>query len=327
MRWEEFRDDDRGYLAWIADHPDGYVINILRSHSPANARLHHAGCWTISGEPARGGAWTGPYVKVCCGDRGELEQWALEHTGAPVKRCGACHSARDPAGAKRVAGAVSLGRFGRAASSGRTELRGPAPGRPVVEAWADDYIRFERRPEWQQRLRKEIRARARQLEPSEEQVLHATFFGAKLPNQDVENLVLYYINSFRVAGRRGVRFELAPRAPRSPTGSEYPYAYRYELAPRVGGFVHWRETRRLARFDWAELGSFSGEKKLAQVWLALARGDVEIADPVRAPDTPFSVRVTIRPPLDRTPVIGGLLKGIRWRRLRLPGPHGRHDAD
>lgn len=140
--------------------------------------------------------------------------------------------------------------------------------------------------------------------------MHATFFGAKLPNQDVENLVLYYIDSFAVPGRHGVRFEIAPRPPASPDGAEYPYGYRYELAPRRGGFAHWRETRRLARFDWAELGSFSGEKKLAQVWLALARGHVQIADPVRAPDTPFSVRVTIRPPLSRTPVVGGLVKGI-----------------
>ena len=34
----------------------------------------------------------------------------------------------------------------------------------------------------------------------------ATFFGAKLANADVENLALYYIDSFKVAGRNGIRF-------------------------------------------------------------------------------------------------------------------------
>lgn len=42
-----------------------------------------------------------------------------------------------------------------------------------------------------------IRSRCGQLEPSAGQVLHATFFGAKRPNADVENVALYYIDSFR----------------------------------------------------------------------------------------------------------------------------------
>ena len=61
----EFRDDDAGYLAWLAAHPDGFVINMLRSHSATAARLHHVGCWTISGKPSNGVALTHHYVKVC----------------------------------------------------------------------------------------------------------------------------------------------------------------------------------------------------------------------------------------------------------------------
>ncbi len=33
MSAREFRDDDAGYLAWLAAHPDGYVMNIARSLS------------------------------------------------------------------------------------------------------------------------------------------------------------------------------------------------------------------------------------------------------------------------------------------------------
>lgn len=29
----EFRDDDAGYLFWVDTHPDGYVVNIARSHN------------------------------------------------------------------------------------------------------------------------------------------------------------------------------------------------------------------------------------------------------------------------------------------------------
>jgi hypothetical protein len=40
---EEFRDDDDGYLAWLAGHPHGYVINILKGLNPRTARIHRAG--------------------------------------------------------------------------------------------------------------------------------------------------------------------------------------------------------------------------------------------------------------------------------------------
>ena len=71
---------------------------------------------------------------------------------------------------------------------GRCEVHGPAAGSALVEAWADHYIRFERqrRPVWQEQLRAQIRSRCAQLEPLAGQVLHATFFGAKRPNADVE---------------------------------------------------------------------------------------------------------------------------------------------
>ena len=63
MSTREFRDDDAGYLDWLDIHPDGYVINIARSHNPTGARLHHAGCHWIRGQNRHGGKLTGPYVK------------------------------------------------------------------------------------------------------------------------------------------------------------------------------------------------------------------------------------------------------------------------
>ncbi|WP_156685609.1 hypothetical protein [Mycobacterium sp. Marseille-P9652] len=303
----EFRDDDRGYLAWLGGNPDGYVINIARKHSATAARMHRARCRTISGQNPHGGPWTGPYVKVCAEQLAELEQWAIDQVGQPIPPCGICRPAS-------AAGQHTFPKQAERAApppvpDGRWEINGPRPDSAIVEAWADDYIRFERRPAWQEQLRTEIRNRCRQLEPSAGRVLHATFFGDKLPNADVENLLLYNIDSFAVAGRDGIRFELGAAVPPAPSGAGYRVCYRYSLAPRSGTFADWQQERTLASFDWTDLGAFSGGKKLAQVWLALARSNVEVAAP-RTPGRPFTVRVRVRPPGGQKAVLGGLMKGI-----------------
>lgn len=85
-----FDKDDRGYLAWLAANPDGYVVNILRSLNPSTARLHKSGCRTISGNPPRRGPWTGPYLKICSSSLCDLQSWAIERTGRVVQPCGTC---------------------------------------------------------------------------------------------------------------------------------------------------------------------------------------------------------------------------------------------
>jgi hypothetical protein len=166
----------------------------------------------------------------------------------------------------------------------------------------------------QEQLRAEIRARLRQLSAAPDQVLHATFFGAKHPAADVENLALYYIDdtgaSFANAARYGLRFELATDLPPSPMGRDYAYGYRYELVRRDASCRHWREVRELASWDWVDLGAFAGPKKLEQAWLALRRHPVHVAATPRAPSAAFAVRVVIRPPLGVSPRLGYLLKGI-----------------
>jgi hypothetical protein len=305
----EFCDDDDGYVAWLAANPDGYVINVRRSHNPTDARVHRSGCWTISGKNSGGKALTGPYVKVCAERQILLVEWIADQFEAPIPRCKTCRPDSDVL--QPISPKPSVQVPAAEVPEDRCEIHGPATNNAVVEAWADDYVRFERRPKWQEQLRTEIRSRCRHLEPSAEQVLHATFFGPKHPNADVENLLLYYIDSFRVAGRNGIRFEHGNAVPPARDGAEYRFCYRYALAPRSGPFIHWQQGRTLGTFDWTDLGTFAGDKKLAQVWLALARGEVEVFEPAGPPsETPFAVRVQIRPPLERRPVCGGLVKGI-----------------
>lgn len=192
----------------------------------------------------------------------------------------------------------------------RYEIHGPTADSPLVEAWAEDYIRFEPREVWQKQLRSQIRSHCSQLAAASGQVLHATFFGHKHVNADVENLTLYNIGSFKTPGRNGIRFEHSAVVPSAPDDREYAFSYRYALAPRSATFNHWQPGRTLASFDWIDLGEFAGDKKLSQVWLALSRGQVELADQPCTPETPFAVKIQVRAPLGRKPVLGNLVKGV-----------------
>jgi hypothetical protein len=49
-----------------------------------------ADCRTITGTPARGSTWTGPYIKVCSPSLPELDSWALVNARSAVTRCGTC---------------------------------------------------------------------------------------------------------------------------------------------------------------------------------------------------------------------------------------------
>lgn len=85
-----FRGDDAGYLAWLSAHPDGYVINIVRGYSPADARLHRVRCRHINGRSR--GVWTeGQYVKICADRLSDLDQWAAAAVGEPIEPCRSCN--------------------------------------------------------------------------------------------------------------------------------------------------------------------------------------------------------------------------------------------
>ncbi len=136
-----------------------------------------------------------------------------------------------------------------AVPEGRFVIDGPTADSAVVQVWANDYIRFESLPAWQKHVRDEIRSRSRQLEPEAGQVLHATFCGAKLPNADVENLVIYNIDTFRVAGRNGIRFEYGDLVPPAP---------QVEYWPHLTGPT-WVRSR--PRSNWLRCGGRCGAEK------------------------------------------------------------------
>jgi len=90
MSAHEYRDDDTGYLDWLHKNPHGYVINIQRSHSPLDARLHDAGCSALRASIDGGLKLTDHYVKVCGKTLGEVHEWAADRVSEPITDCGVC---------------------------------------------------------------------------------------------------------------------------------------------------------------------------------------------------------------------------------------------
>jgi hypothetical protein len=86
---EVFRDAEAEYLAWIARHPAGWIVNCTRSLSPSYLILHRADCWTI-GPRGPGSYTTRDYVKVCSLDRSALDTWAAGSVGGKLSLCGFC---------------------------------------------------------------------------------------------------------------------------------------------------------------------------------------------------------------------------------------------
>lgn len=91
MDCEQFVDNDVAYLAWMDEHPEGYVVNTTKRSNPKYLVLHRAGCPHIRSH-SNPNAFTGMgYMKVCGSDQGDLLLW-VKQRGAPgfTKRCSTC---------------------------------------------------------------------------------------------------------------------------------------------------------------------------------------------------------------------------------------------
>lgn len=91
-----FVDDDAGYLGWLSDWPEGFVVNTARRPEANYVVLHRATCGTISSKPARGSQWTKDYIKICSADLGALQEWARQATGGELRPCGSCRPLQMP---------------------------------------------------------------------------------------------------------------------------------------------------------------------------------------------------------------------------------------
>ena len=85
---QHFADDDSGYLGWLADHPEGFVLNTTQTPSATYLMLHRATCWTISRLQPQASTFMGDYSKLC-GSRNEFESEA-HRLGGTTQSCGHC---------------------------------------------------------------------------------------------------------------------------------------------------------------------------------------------------------------------------------------------
>lgn len=85
-----FLNDDQGYLAWLAAHDDGFVLNTYAHVAAGYLVVHRARCRTINRDLAAGKVWTVQYGKACADSVDELLAWASERTSGTAHGCGLC---------------------------------------------------------------------------------------------------------------------------------------------------------------------------------------------------------------------------------------------
>ena len=71
-----FENDDAAYLKWIAENPEGFVLNVERSPRPEYLVVHRATCSTIA-KARHDGAYTERgYRKIVANELNELRGFA-----------------------------------------------------------------------------------------------------------------------------------------------------------------------------------------------------------------------------------------------------------
>lgn len=179
--------------------------------------------------------------------------------------------------------------------------------RPIqVEAQA--YVPFEPRTDALRDLRSELRSRLRELAAQEDEVLGARFYGLLPRGVDVENALLYNIDTggatFAAAARCGVRFE-HDRSP-LPSGG---VRYEYDLEGRDAGLALWEASRTLATIE-VELAE---APTLAGIWWALReQRQIAIDTSGRGADEPFAVSLLVSGPARsaRPELVKRLIDGV-----------------
>jgi hypothetical protein len=107
---ERFVDNDHAYVAWLAAHPSGYVLNTFPHVTASYLVLHRARCRTVNRPLSDDRRWTHQYGKTCSDDHAELAEWARRETGKSVHPCGSCLQAETQAAGKPAPAGPSIAR-------------------------------------------------------------------------------------------------------------------------------------------------------------------------------------------------------------------------
>jgi hypothetical protein len=86
----EFKNDEAGYLQWVQQNADGYVVNVDEPLCAPQYPMVHLATHKLISSPARSNYTTGRYFKVCSTDLAALDLWAKKECQRPLTRCAVC---------------------------------------------------------------------------------------------------------------------------------------------------------------------------------------------------------------------------------------------
>lgn len=90
-----FNNADAEYVRWLADNPEGYVLNAERKPQPGYLILHRAACKHIARTAEPPVRWTSSgYIKVCAHSTAVIERWCRKAVNGSPQPCGHCHPYR-----------------------------------------------------------------------------------------------------------------------------------------------------------------------------------------------------------------------------------------
>jgi 5-methylcytosine-specific restriction enzyme A len=90
-----FDNDDMPYLRWMADNPNGYVLNARSDTGSRYLKFHRSGCrhiTTYTRSHAEGAFTAHDYLKVCSNEPSTLIEWAVTNRpgGVSYESCKTC---------------------------------------------------------------------------------------------------------------------------------------------------------------------------------------------------------------------------------------------
>lgn len=94
---EVFDGDDAAYQEWLANNPQGYVVNVRRNLTPSYMVLHKSNCDFICNQKRmaqKGGFTERAYLKICSNEINDLREWIRRHgrnDGGFSKECSKCN--------------------------------------------------------------------------------------------------------------------------------------------------------------------------------------------------------------------------------------------
>ena len=192
----------------------------------------------------------------------------------------------------------------------------------MISVEAPAYLPFEPRTETLRALRQHLRERLVTLEVGRDELLGARFFGPLPRGADVENALLYNVDTdgrvFARSTANGVRFEHDPTP--LPGGG---VRYEYGAEPVAAGFRVWAGNRLLVEVDCC----LDKPPSLGGIWWALREGGLPGANEApRRSREPFDLVLSLSGPVTfaRPSLVKTVIDGVV---CALQSQTDRQDAD